>query len=104
MSSNLPSHPEVEQVSFFFHAIPAGVNQQPPVHQFRMRPFKSFLDEPKHIQVGHFYFPLPLLPTSSPPKPKLIFSPPGLASFFSPPLLELQGELRNVKTQGSLGK
>ncbi len=25
----------------------AGVNQQPPVHQFRTRPFKPFWDEPK---------------------------------------------------------
>ncbi len=25
-----------------------------------MKPFKPFWDEPKHIQVGHFYFPLPL--------------------------------------------
>ncbi len=51
----------------FFHAIPAGVNQQPPVHQFRNQCTSSgwgrsshFGDEPKHIQVGHFYFPLPL--------------------------------------------
>jgi hypothetical protein len=38
----------------------AGVNQQPSVHQFRMRLFKCFGDEPKHIQVGRFYFSLPL--------------------------------------------
>ncbi len=79
-----------------------------------------FGDELKHIYLGHFYFPLPLprvfsalfsapkfsppiyLPTSSSPKPKFIFSPTGLASFFSSPSSKLRGELRNVETQGSL--
>jgi len=44
------------------------------------------------------------LPTPSPPKPKFIFSPLGLASFFSPPSPKLWGKLRNIETQGSLGK
>jgi len=82
-----------------------------------MRQLKPFWDEPKHIQVGQLYFPLPLprvfspsylpqsfpyLSTSSLPKPKFIFSPPGLASFFSPSLPKLQSKLRKVETQGSL--
>ncbi len=44
------------------------------------------------------------LPTPSPPKPKFILSPLGLASFFSPPSPKLWGKLRNIETQGSLGK
>jgi hypothetical protein len=37
----------------------AGVNHEPRVHQFPMRPFRPFPDEPRPIQVGTFYFPPP---------------------------------------------
>jgi len=40
-----------------------------------------------------------LLRNPPPPPP-----PQGLASFFSPPLSELQGKLKNMEMQGSLGK
>ncbi len=52
-----------------------------------------FGDEPKHFQVGHFYFSLPL--------PR-IFSALFSAPKFSPPSPKLQGELRNMEMQGSL--
>jgi hypothetical protein len=53
----------------------AGVNQQPPIYQFRMRPFKSFWDEPKthpplHKAFGFFSLccaPKFFLPTYLPP-------------------------------------
>ncbi len=74
-----------------------------------MRPFKPFWGWTQTHP--RFYFPLPLpkvflvlfsAPKFSPPKPKFIFSPPGCASFFSSSSPKLQGELRNVETQGSL--
>jgi len=73
----------------------AEVNQQAPVQDEADQAVLGM--KPKHIQVVHFCFPLPLprvfpalfsAPKFSPPQPKFIFSPPGLASSLSPPSLE----------------
>jgi hypothetical protein len=57
----------------------AGVNQQPPVHQFRMRPFKLFWGWTKNTSSSPaqgFFSPLPcpkIFPTYLPPTPLTSF-------------------------------
>ncbi len=97
----------------------AGVNQQPPVHQFSMRLFKPFWGWTQTQRSSELFFSSSpaqgffsllfcpkvfpsCLPMSSPPNSTFIFSGPGLASFFGPPSLEFWGKLRKVATQGNL--
>jgi len=60
----------------------AGVKQQPPMHQFRTRPFKLFWDEPKTHPLA---LPKDFLAPFSAPK----FSPPTYSptSYLLPSLL-----------------
>jgi hypothetical protein len=62
----------------------AGVNQQPPVQDEAIQAILA--DEPKHIQLGHFYFPLPLPRVFSAIFSAPKFSPP---TYLPPPLLNL---------------
>ncbi len=67
----------------------AGVKQQPPMHQFRMRPFKPFWDEPKtHPLALPRDFSAPSLPQNFPllptPPPSTYLRPPtSLTSYRS---------------------